>query len=102
MPSLVNRNGLFDYFCDFFLLSKADPLDSGFWTCQIDGVIEYCVDVLMAARCQQFSYSYFLQKLPMNSLVNWIYFVCNLLGMCSSLYMGLITLIFLIHFQEKM
>jgi hypothetical protein len=30
-----------------FWLSKAGPLDSGFWTCQIDGVKEYCVDMCL-------------------------------------------------------
>jgi hypothetical protein len=72
--------------------------------CQIDGVnVVCCVRYgLMAARCQKFSYSYFLRKLPMNTLVNRLDFVCNLFGMCSLPFMCLITSSFLIHFQEKM
>jgi hypothetical protein len=57
---------------------------------------------LMAVRCQKFSYSYLLRNLPMNSLVNWLDFLCNLFCMCCLLNMCLITSLFLLHFQEKM
>jgi hypothetical protein len=88
-----------------FWLSKASPLDSEFgrvtnrWRERMLFVVS---DMGLWWLVANSLASYFLRKLPMNSLVNWLDFLCNLFGMCSLSFMCLITSSFIIHFQEKM